>query len=145
MVVLAVIALGGGLGALARYGIGYALPSPPTGFPWDVFAVNASGCLVIGAVTVFVGRIPGRRLVRPFLTVGVLGGYTTFSTYAVGVQRLVDADVPGTALAYLALTPVCAVAAVAAGDALARLVPRPRSRETRPARPEAPPVRTETR
>ncbi|MEU1886780.1 CrcB family protein [Micromonospora rifamycinica] len=132
--VLGAIAAGGVLGALARAGVQTALPHAPTGFPWSTFAVNVTGCLLIGALMGVLGRrparvpgrrparVPGRRragpLVRPFLAVGVLGGFTTFSAYVVDVHRALAAGAIGTALGYLAGTLVGGLLAVAAGDAL---------------------------
>lgn len=127
---IAAIALGGAVGALARYGIGQALPSPAKGFPWATFLINATGCLVIGVVMVLILQVGMHRLIRPFLGVGVLGGYTTFSTYVVDVQRLVDGGTGGIALAYLVATPVAALLAVTAGSALARAALRPHPKET---------------
>lgn len=55
---------------------------------------------------------PSHHLVRPFLGTGILGGFTTFSTYAVDIQRLVEARRPAAAMAYLAVTVLVALAAV---------------------------------
>ncbi|MFI7070201.1 CrcB family protein [Micromonospora sediminicola] len=121
--VLAVIAAGGALGALARAGVQAAVPHPPTGFPWATFGVNVTGCLLIGVLMAVLTARPAGPLARPFLGVGVLGGFTTFSAYAVDAQRLVTAGAAGTALAYLALTVLGALVAVAVGDAVtARLL-----------------------
>ncbi|GAA1676534.1 hypothetical protein GCM10009733_086790 [Nonomuraea maheshkhaliensis] len=80
-----------------------------------------SGCLLIGVLMVLITEArPAHRLVRPFLGVGVLGGYTTFSTYAVDVRRTVEAGAPLTGLAYLVATMLAAVAATAAGVWLTR-------------------------
>ncbi|MFF5180865.1 fluoride efflux transporter FluC [Micromonospora sp. NPDC000316] len=117
--VLATIAAGGVLGALARAGLQHAVPHPPTGFPWATFGVNLSGCLLIGALMAVLGHLGGGHpLARPFLGVGVLGGYTTFSTYAVDVQQALVAGAAGTALAYLAATVFGALVAVGVGDAV---------------------------
>ncbi len=87
--VLAVVALGGGLGSLARYLLAQALPTPPGGFPWATFLTNVIGCFALGALMVFVLEVwPPRRYLRPFLGVGVLGGFTTFSTYTVEIHAL---------------------------------------------------------
>jgi CrcB protein len=119
--VLSVISAGGALGAAARYGLDQAFPTGPGGFPWAIFWVNVSGCLLIGVLMVLVVEIwAGRPLVRPFLGVGVLGGFTTFSTYTVDIQRLVDAGAPGTGLLYLAGTLVAALAATWVGLSVAR-------------------------
>jgi CrcB protein len=61
-------------------------------------------------------------LLRPFVGTGVLGGFTTFSTYAVDVERLVDGGRPGVALGYLALTVLAALAAVWSVEVAARRV-----------------------
>lgn len=118
--ILAAIAAGGVLGALARAGLQHAVAHPPTGFPWATFAINTSGCLLIGVLMAVLGHLDGGPpLARPFLGVGVLGGFTTFSTYAVDVQQAIVVGAPGTALAYLAATVLGALVAVAVGDATA--------------------------
>jgi CrcB protein len=123
--VVAAIAIGGALGAVARYGIGLAIPPGRAGFPWATFLVNISGCLLIGILMVLVTDVWTRqRLVRPFLGVGVIGGYTTFSTYIVDIQRLVNSGAAGVALLYLGLTLITAVVATSAGIGLARWVVR---------------------
>ena len=130
--VLAAVSIGGALGSLARYGLGVAFPTPTGGFPWTTFAVNVSGCLLIGVLMVLVTEVwGGRRLVRPFLGTGVLGGYTTFSTYVVDIQRLVDAHAADVALAYLAGTLVAALLATYAGLVVARASLRLVNREIR--------------
>jgi CrcB protein len=114
--VLGVVSVGGAVGALARYGLGHLGASGATGFPWVTFAINVSGCLLIGVLMVLVSDAwAGRRLLRPFLGTGLLGGYTTFSTYAVDAQQLMTAGRLGVALAYLVGTLVAALAAVYAG------------------------------
>jgi CrcB protein len=117
--VLSAVAVGGVLGSEARYGLTLAFPEATVGVPWTTFAVNVLGCLAIGVLMVAVRRWDGRRpLLRPFAGVGVLGGFTTFSAYAVGVERLLDSDHVAAAVAYLVLTPVAAVAAAAVGGRL---------------------------
>ncbi|MEH0843998.1 CrcB family protein [Micromonospora sp. CPCC 205711] len=123
--VLGAIAAGGVLGALARAGVQTALPHPPGGFPWATFAVNVTGCLLIGVLMAVIGRRRVAPLTRPFLGVGILGGFTTFSAYVVDVRLAVAAGAPGTALAYLAATLLGGLLAVAAGDSVAnRLLDR---------------------
>ena len=112
-----VVALGGALGALVRYGLGVAFPHAPGSFPWVTFAINVTGCLFIGALAVVVAT---QRLLRLLVGTGILGGFTTFSTYVVDVQQLIGAGRAGLAMVYLGGTVVSALAAVWAGDALAR-------------------------
>jgi fluoride exporter len=113
---------------VARFGLGEAFPGSPDGFPWVTFAVNVSGCLLIGIVMVLVSDVwPGRRLLQPFLGVGVLGGYTTFSFHVHDAHELWGAGSTVTAAAYLGATAATALVAVFAGVALARwLAPRRR-------------------
>ena len=123
--VLGAIAAGGVLGAEARLGLATALPTPAGGFPVGTLLINTTGCLLIGVLMVLVvesGR--GHPLTRPFLGVGMLGGYTTFSGYAVDAQRLLATGHPGPALGALAATPVLALLAVAVAARLTRAAVR---------------------
>jgi CrcB protein len=117
--VVAVISAGGMVGALARYGLSSVWPHPADGFPWATLVINVSGCLLIGVLMVIVTEVAtGRRLLRPFVGVGVLGGYTTFSTYVVDVQQAAAAGAAAVGLAYLAVTLLGALLAVWAGAAV---------------------------
>jgi CrcB protein len=119
--IVAVIALGGALGAIMRQLISEALPHAARGFPFGTFVVNVSGCLLIGLLMVSIVEVRRpHRLVRPFLGVGLLGGYTTFSTYAVETQRLIQAGDPRMAFVYFGGTVVGALLAVQVGVLLAR-------------------------
>lgn len=121
--VVAVVALGGALGATARYALSLAWPTAPGGFPWATFWTNVSGCAVIGVFMVIITDVwAAHRLVRPFFGTGVLGGFTTFSTYAVDLQKLLDGGHTRTALVYLAATLLAALAAVWAAAAATRRV-----------------------
>jgi CrcB protein len=111
--VLGAIAAGGATGATARYLIGEQWPTPTGALPVSTLAINLAGCALIGVLMVLITDVWSReRLIRPFLGTGVLGGFTTFSTYAVDIQRLFDGAHVGTALLYLALTPIGALLAV---------------------------------
>lgn len=131
--VLLVIALGGALGSLARYGVGELVPWSGEGFPWATFVENVSGAFALGALVVLLLDVwPPHRFLRPFLGVGLLGGYTTFSTYMLETRELLAADRPGTALVYLGGTLLLGLVAVWSGIAVARLgVDRARGRRRR--------------
>lgn len=124
--VVLVVALGGALGASARYGASLIWPTAPGGFPWTTLAVNGAGCAVMGVFMVVITDLwTPHRLVRPFFGTGVLGGFTTFSTYAVDIRALADGGPVRTALAYLVLTLVVALAAVwTAATATRRVIGR---------------------
>jgi fluoride exporter len=116
-------ALGGVLGALARWAVADALPPAPGGWPWATFLVNITGCLLIGVLlAVLLARFPRSAWLRPFLAVGVLGGYTTYSTFAVEAVRLTDGGHPVLAAAYVLASVTGGVAAVVAGLLAGRAV-----------------------
>lgn len=122
---LAAVSAGGAAGALARYVLGLAFPHATGEFPWATFAVNVTGCLLIGALVVLVTEWrQAHPLVRPLLGTGVLGGYTTFSTYAVDAHQMLGAGRPAAAAAYVVGTLGAALAATWLGLALARLATR---------------------
>ncbi|MFE0193028.1 fluoride efflux transporter FluC [Streptomyces sp. NPDC059008] len=111
--VVGAVAAGGAAGATARYGAALLWPTATGAFPWTTLAVNVVGCALMGVLMVLITEVwSAHRLLRPFLGTGVLGGFTTFSTYAVDVQRLTDARQPLLALTYLAATLLAALAAV---------------------------------
>ncbi|MBL1067615.1 CrcB family protein [Streptomyces sp. 7-21] len=148
--VVAAVSLGGGAGALARYGAGRLWPSGPGSghgvFPWTTVAVNVLGCLLIGVLLTVAGAAAAgtpaaHRLVRPFLGTGVLGGFTTFSAAMLDTERLLRDGRPSLAFGCLALTAVAALAAVWLGAAAARAVTV--SRKGRPAAAPAAPPATE--
>jgi CrcB protein len=114
--VLGVIAVGGSLGSLARWGLAEAFSHPTDHLAWGTVLANVSGAFLIGVLMVLITeRWPDRRLVRPFLGVGVLGGFTTFSTYELDTRDLLAAGRPGLAAAYLFGTLALGLIAVVAG------------------------------
>lgn len=119
--VLGAVALGGALGSAARWSVSVVLDGD--GFPWATFAVNVAGALLLGVLMVVVTDVvTGRPLLRPFLGVGVLGGFTTFSTYAVETRDLLAAGDGALASAYVLGSVVAGLLAVWAGLVLTRWV-----------------------
>ena len=101
LAVLAVVAVGGMIGASARYGVTRGIPPQPGGFPWATFWVNVSGSFVLGLLLVVIlERLRPTRLLRPFLATGVLGAFTTMSTYQVETALLVKDGHVATAVGY---------------------------------------------
>jgi CrcB protein len=116
--VLLAVAIGGVVGAEARYATSLALPHP-----WATFVINALGCLLIGVLMVTITEIwQAHRLVRPFLGIGVLGGFTTFSTYAVDVAALAQHASAVITVVYLIATPAVAVLAAWSGAFVTRFL-----------------------
>ena len=120
---LPLIALGGAIGSLARWALSSAVPHSAAEFPLATFVINASGALLIGLLMSFMaGPWSRTRYVRPFLGVGVLGGYTTFSTYELDTRGLLAAGAPVTAMVYLVGSILAGLLAVWAGIIAGRLV-----------------------
>ena len=114
-------ALGGALGALARWGVAEALPRSDDGWPWGTLLVNLTGCLLLGLLAaVLAARAPDSPWARPFLGVGVLGGFTTYSTFAVETVGLAGAGAAGVAVGYVVASVAGGIAAAALGTLAAR-------------------------
>jgi CrcB protein len=109
------VALGGGLGAVARYSLsGWLLHhSAQQKFPWPTFVVNVSGCLIAGLLFALAAKhdilSPNLRL---FLFTGVLGGFTTFSAFGLETAHLLKRGDVLTACIYVLASVVCGLAAI---------------------------------
>jgi CrcB protein len=117
---LTAIFTGGVLGALARVGLAQAAPHGPGGWPWGTFAVNMVGALLLGY---FVARLhdhPEDSLAHPFLTIGICGTLTTFSTLQLELFEMVEGGRLGLAAAYIGATLALGFLCVRAGIALER-------------------------
>jgi fluoride exporter len=117
---LAAIYLGGVLGALARVGLAQATPHGPGGWPWGTFVVNMLGALALGYFFARLGDHPEESLAHPFLTTGICGTLTTFSTLQLELFEMVDAGHLGLALTYLGATLLAGFTCVRAGIAFER-------------------------
>ena len=124
MLKLALIALGGGLGTLARYGVtGFAHRLSETHLPLGTLAVNLVGCFLIGAISsYFMGPAALREEYRWALTVGFLGGFTTFAAFGLETFALFENRHTGAAVANVLLSNVGGLAAVWAGYRLAAVL-----------------------
>lgn len=114
------VALGGAAGALSRFGVDQAIERRSFAvFPWATFTINVSGCLLIGlVVAALVDRHHAPAWLRTALVVGLLGGYTTFSTFAQEGLDLVREGQAAVALLYAAGSVLTGLAAVYAGTAV---------------------------
>ena len=117
---MAYVALGGALGALARYGIsGWVYDRLGENFPWGTLVVNLVGCLVLGLVIRWLQVSAVAPEVRPFLTIGVLGAFTTFSTFSYETVALLQEGQWLRAGLYMGGSVVLGLIAMVAGMALA--------------------------
>ena len=120
----ALVAVGGGVGALLR-GALELQHHRPGGWPWATLGINVSGAFVLGGLLILLEELfPSARVARPLIGTGFLGGYTTFSTFAVESFDLLHAHRAGLAMAYVASSTVGALFAVLLGVVLGRAVSR---------------------
>ena len=113
------VLVGSALGGLARYwfGLGASVLLGPR-LPWGTLAINVLGSFVIGlfaAATTADGRLAGFAGARPFVMVGLCGGFTTFSAFSLQTVELIQLNEPGWALAYALGSVILCVLATAAG------------------------------
>lgn len=125
--VLVAIAVGGALGAPARYEIALTLHDAQRGFPWATFWTNIVGALVLAVfLTTIVERDTPSRYGRPFFAIGVLGALTTFSTLATQTVLLCKDGRVGVGLLYLFGSVAVGLAVALLGMLLTRAVTAPR-------------------
>ena len=109
------VALGGALGVLARWGVS-RLPMEAAAAPWATAGINVAGSFALGVLVA--ATAPGT--LRDAVGVGFLGGFTTFSTFAVQVLQELDGGAPGRAAALVLVSVAGGVAAAAVGWSLGR-------------------------
>ena len=121
------VALGGAIGALLRYQTGRGLtywlgPAVVTAFPWPTLFVNVLGSLVMGLLAGFLARHgQGGEQWRLFIGVGVLGGYTTFSSFSLEMMVLVERGQPLHALTYALVSVLAGLTALYIGLIVMRI------------------------
>ena len=116
------VAIGGALGSIARYlvaiGAGRIFG---TSFPWGILIINVTGSGLIGAfISLFALRWNLPEAVRVFLTVGICGGYTTFSTFSLDAWYLIERGEAWAAFAYIAGSVVLSIGALIGAMQLVR-------------------------
>jgi len=119
------VAAGGAIGSVLRYAVGFAfIQRFGPGFPWGTLFINVTGSLLIGIVAELTAtRVFGiSPLVRVLLAVGLLGGYTTFSTFALDALTLVAERAQVLAVAYALASVLLSILAAFAGVVIVRAV-----------------------
>jgi fluoride exporter len=117
---LAAVYAGGVLGALARVGLAQATPHAAGGWPWATLLANMAGALALGYFFARLGDHPEDSLAHPFLTTGICGTLTTFSTVQLELFEMIDAGHLGRAVAYVGITLAAGFLCVRAGITLER-------------------------
>jgi CrcB protein len=118
---LALVMIGGALGAAARYLVGRsALAALGEAYPWGTLGVNLLGSLLMGLLAGVLARGAAGEPARLLLGVGVLGGFTTFSAFSLELATMVERGALATALGYALLSVIGGVLALFAGLGLAR-------------------------
>jgi CrcB protein len=119
-----VIALGGALGALSRYGLGFWISSKwNQGFPLGTFIINITGAFLLGFLNIlFIEKLTISPLWRIGIGIGFLGAYTTFSTFSYEVIMLIEGGSLLTAGLYTLLSVIIGFTGVALGVGLARIL-----------------------
>lgn len=115
------VSAGGVVGGCSRYGVDQLIPASGHSFPWGTFAVNITGAFLLAVLLILVLEVwPPTRFVRPFVAVGILGSFTTFSTLIVDVDQLFAGGARTTAATYLIASIVAGLAATSAGLIMGR-------------------------
>jgi CrcB protein len=120
--ILLAVALGGALGSLLRYGVASAIQTPAAaGFPWGIFVVNVTGGFLMGVIVELGAlKLSLAPELRAFLTVGILGGYTTFSTFSLDSVLLLQRGAYASAALYIVGSTMLSIAALFGGLTLVR-------------------------
>lgn len=118
-------AAGGALGSVARYLVGIGSGKLfGTDFPWGTLIINVTGSFLIGTfVGLFAAKWDLTQSMRIFLTVGVCGGYTTFSTFSLDAYYLIEREQILASSAYMMASVALSVAALIAALRLVRMLP----------------------
>jgi len=121
--ILGAMAAGGALGAVARWAFSEAFPVQPQQFPWSTYAENILGSCLLGlVVTLILIRRPKSRLLPPFLGIGLLGSFTTFSNFSQESLELAMNDRAPLAILYMSGSVLCGLLAASFGILLGRAI-----------------------
>ncbi|WP_396221926.1 fluoride efflux transporter CrcB [Gemmatimonas sp.] len=120
MPMLLAVAAGGATGSVARYVLGTLLLRVGSGFPVSTLLINVSGSFLIGLLARLFDAPDQNQVLRAALTVGICGGFTTFSTFSAETVTLLQQGKAGRAALYVTVSLVLGVLATFAGLAVGR-------------------------
>ncbi|MCI7469646.1 MAG: fluoride efflux transporter CrcB [Lachnospiraceae bacterium] len=116
MIKCLIVGAGGAIGAIGRYLIGLLPMNPENGFPVKTFLINVTGCFIIGIIAALADKNAVNPNLVLLIKVGICGGFTTFSSFALETEGLIAKGSTGVALMYVILSLVCGVLAVFASE-----------------------------
>jgi len=119
---IALVFLGAGLGGTLRHGVNLIAARAGSTFPWGTFSINVLGSVLMGLVTGWFALRGGPPQARLFIATGILGGFTTFSTFSLEAFGLIERGEPGAALAYMLGSVIAGVGGLFLGLLLMRQV-----------------------
>jgi len=111
-----IVGAGGAIGAIGRYLMGLLPMNPENGFPLKTFLINVIGCFIIGIIAALADKNAVNPNLVLLIKVGICGGFTTFSSFALETEGLIAKGSTGAALMYVILSLVCGVLAVFAAE-----------------------------
>ena len=116
MIKCMIVGAGGAIGAIGRYLMGLLPMNPEDGFPLKTFLINVIGCFIIGIIAALADKNAVNPNLVLLIKVGICGGFTTFSSFALETEGLIAKGSTGVALMYVILSLVCGVLAVFAAE-----------------------------
>ena len=116
MIKCMIVGAGGAIGAIGRYLMGLLPMNPENGFPLKTFLINVIGCFIIGIIAALADKNAVNPNLVLLIKVGICGGFTTFSSFALETEGLIAKGSIGVALMYVILSLVCGVLAVFAAE-----------------------------
>ena len=116
MIKCLIVGAGGAIGAIGRYLRGLLPMNPENGFPLKTFLINVIGCFIIGIIAALADKNAVNPNLVLLIKVGICGGFTTFSSFALETEGLIAKGSTGVALMYVILSLVCGVLAVFAAE-----------------------------
>ncbi|MDD6550804.1 MAG: fluoride efflux transporter CrcB [Lachnospiraceae bacterium] len=116
MIKCLIVGAGGAIGAIGRYLIGLLPMNPENGFPVKTFLINVIGCFIIGIIAALADKNAVNPNLVLLIKVGICGGFTTFSSFALETEGLIAKGSTGVALMYVILSLICGVLAVFAAE-----------------------------
>lgn len=116
MIKCLIVGAGGAIGAIGRYLIGLLPMNPENGFPVKTFLINVIGCFIIGIIAALADRNAVNPNLVLLIKVGICGGFTTFSSFALETEGLLAKGQTVVALMYVIASIVCGVLVVFAAE-----------------------------